>query len=189
MLVAAAGGGDGGPVAGPDDDLNRVRDLLLRAVRRQCPAWLAAEAEDIVQSALTRALDARRTRREAGGAGEDLPVGYLVRTAQNALIDEIRRKFRRAEVALDSAVDLAPARNRDGDPEHALRARAIDRGLRDCLGRLAGSRRAAVTLHLLGHSASEAVALLAQTRKSVEHLTYRGLADLRSCLEGKGLTP
>jgi uncharacterized protein with HEPN domain len=35
----------------------------------------------------------------------------------------------------------------------------------------------------------EIVERLAQSRKSVEHLTYRGLADLRDCLDAKGLRP
>ncbi len=166
-------------------DMDGARALLLGIVRRQCPRWLADQAEDIVQSAMLRALDAHQRQGRSG----EVPMGYLVTTAKHTLIDEIRRKFRHVEVSLGDDVIDTPPQAATVDGETALRSRAIDRGLRECLSQLAPARRHAVTLHLLGHSATDAVTMLAQSKKSVEHLIYRGLSDLRECLLGKGLQP
>lgn len=166
-------------------DMDGARALLLGIVRRQCPRWLADQAEDIVQSAMLRALDAHQRQ----GRGGEASMGYLITTAKHTLIDEIRRKFRHVEVSLGDDVIDAPPPSATVDGERALRSRAIDRGLRQCLSQLAPARRHAVTLHLLGHSATDAVTMLAQSKKSVEHLIYRGLSDLRECLLGKGLQP
>jgi RNA polymerase sigma-70 factor (ECF subfamily) len=48
-------------------------------------------------------------------------------------------------------------------------------------------RRHAVTLSLQGHSVPEIGRLLGWTGKKAENLVYRGMADLRECLEGKGI--
>lgn len=171
-----------------DAHFETIRAQLLRLVRSRCPRWLADQAEDIVQSALARALDAGR--RQGKDASEEPSVAYLMTTAQHALIDEIRRKFRQVEVPLENDQGEAPGAIASGaDQEQALHARAIEAGLRDCLQQLAPSRRQVVALHLLGHVTGEIVERLAQSRKSVEHLTYRGLADLRDCLDAKGLRP
>jgi RNA polymerase sigma-70 factor (ECF subfamily) len=45
-------------------------------------------------------------------------------------------------------------------------------------------RRTAVTLHLQGFRTGEVAAALGWTEKQAENLVYRGLADLRACLEG-----
>jgi RNA polymerase sigma-70 factor (ECF subfamily) len=50
-------------------------------------------------------------------------------------------------------------------------------------------RRLAVILHLQGHSVREAARLLDWAFKRTENLVYRGLADLRACLQSKGMTP
>ncbi|MFN7964523.1 MAG: RNA polymerase sigma factor [Acidobacteriota bacterium] len=173
------------PRAIHDTDMDGVRAQLLGIVRRRCPRWLADQAEDIVQSALLRALDAYARQGRSG----EVSMGYLITTAKHALIDEIRRKFRRVEVSLDDDAIEAPPPSATVDGERVVRSNAIDRGLRDCLSILAPARRHAVTLHLLGHSSSEATTMLAQSKKSVEHLTYRGLSDLRDCLQEKGLQP
>ena len=56
-------------------------------------------------------------------------------------------------------------------------------------GRLVLPRRLAVTLHLQGHTVPEAGSLLGWNAKRAENLVYRGLADLRDCLAGKGVRP
>jgi CHAT domain-containing protein len=57
------------------------------------------------------------------------------------------------------------------------------------LGNTAEDRRRAVMLYLLGHTVPQAGELLGFGAKKAENLVYRGLADIRSCLEGKGVTP
>jgi len=168
-----------------DSHCEKLRIDLARAVRRICPRWLAAQADDIVQVALMRVLDARR-----GNEGEALSASYLKRAAYTAMVDEIRRLRRRREVSLEDepAAESVPAAF-PVDPEKMHHAREIGRALLECLARLVESRRHAVTLYLQGHSVPEAGRLLGWGNKKVENLVFRGLANLRECLAAKGHTP
>lgn len=44
-------------------------------------------------------------------------------------------------------------------------------------------------LHLQGEAPRDAADLLGWPRKRVHNLTFRGLRDLRRCLEGEGVSP
>jgi RNA polymerase sigma-70 factor (ECF subfamily) len=123
-----------------------------------------------------------------GEGNHVLSSSYLWKVAYTATIDEIRRQRRRNEVALEEGAD-GPATAPALDPERTRSAREIGEALQSCLGVLAEPRRLAVTLHLLGHSVPEAGRILGWESKRVENLVYRGLADLRRCLEGKGVRP
>jgi RNA polymerase sigma-70 factor (ECF subfamily) len=167
------------------EELAAVRRRMLAVVSRACPRWLADQAEDIVQTALVRVMRAQ----ERSGEKPEAPASYLMRAAHTATIDEIRRQFRRPEISegKSSMVERSPSPL--PHPEREAAAREIDRGIRDCLIGLARPRRRAVTLYLLGHSLKETGRLLGWSPKRAEHLIYRGLADLRSCLSAKGLKP
>ena len=65
----------------------------------------------------------------------------------------------------------------------------MGRAIEGCLAGRAEPRRLAVTLHLQAHSVPEAAALLGWEEKRTENLVYRGMAELRRCLEGRGVTP
>lgn len=177
--------GAGSQPALSDEDCARVRVQLARAVARVCPSWLSAQAEDIVQAALIRVMEIMGRREGKDG----LNSSYLWKAAYSATVDEIRRQRRRREVPLEvGAVDATLATPQPG-PEDAGRGREIARELQDCLGRLGEPRRLALVLHLQGHSGPEAARLLGWSEKRVENLIYRGLADVRRCLEEKGLRP
>jgi RNA polymerase sigma-70 factor (ECF subfamily) len=75
------------------------------------------------------------------------------------------------------------------DPERTTASREVGRGIRGCLKAMKRERRLAVILHLQGHSVREAARLLDWAFKRTENLVYRGLADLRACLQSKGMTP
>jgi RNA polymerase sigma-70 factor (ECF subfamily) len=119
-----------------------------------------------------------------------LNASYLYRVAYTTLVDELRRQKRRGEVALEEEVetpmDGMTARN---DPERAAAASEIGRGIRECLERMLAERRMAVALYLQGHSVPESARHLDWPPKRTENLVYRGLADLRGCLDAKGLRP
>jgi len=86
------------------------------------------------------------------------------------------------QTALDRSTESPnPARRAEG--------KELGKSIRQCLGKLAPSRRLAVTLHLQGHSVADAARLLGWTCKQTDNLIYRGLADLRGCLRkaGRGL--
>ena len=118
----------------------------------------------------------------------ELATAYLYRVAHSALVDEIRRANRRQETALDeTAVDRVAVTFQD--PERTAASREIGRHIQECMTSMARDRRQAVALYLQGHTVPEAARLLDWPVKRTENLVYRGLADLRECLMGKGIEP
>ncbi|MBI3449595.1 MAG: sigma-70 family RNA polymerase sigma factor [Acidobacteria bacterium] len=161
-----------------------LRRRLARSVRRVCPVWLASHAEDIVQTAMIRILDASRKR---GEGNPDLSSLYLEKAVFSATVDEIRRRRRRREQAMDEASLPETGDSSPPDPQAAAESREIAEGIHDCLGRLPAARMTPVTLSLQGHSVPEIARLLRSTAKVAENQVYRGLAALRRCLAEKGL--
>ncbi|MEM9558078.1 MAG: RNA polymerase sigma factor [Acidobacteriota bacterium] len=176
--------------AGAEEEraMARLHERMVVAVRKTCPPTLRDRADDLVQVAVLRVLKLRRERPE-----RTFSDGYLYRTAYSALIDEIRRLRRRGEVPLETPTDdgderpLVEPTVEDADPEQRAGARELGVAITDCLGRLVPDRRRAVVLYLQGHGVPEAARLLRWGAKRVQNLVYRGLADLRGCLEAKGL--
>ena len=166
-------------------DFTAVRAELVRAVARVCPRWMADRSEDLVQVALMRLMDIHR-RREGD---VEFSSFYLRRAAYSAVVDEIRRLRRRQEVSLvdDENDEVINPPAESPDPERHTAGRQTGEAIRDCLGRLVRPRRLAVTLHLQGHTVAEAARLMGWNDKKAENLVYRGLADLRGCLTGKGI--
>jgi RNA polymerase sigma-70 factor (ECF subfamily) len=167
-----------------------LRQALARAVRRQCPQWLSDHAEDLVQSALIKVM----TMPGAGEGTRGLSSFYLYRVAHSALVDEIRRRRRRREVSLEvddpqDSQSLTIEPKAAGTPEQDAALRELGSALRECLLSMSDDRRQAVTLYIQGHSVPEAARILGWPAKRTENLVYRGLADLRLRLKGKGHAP
>lgn len=165
------------------DPYIELRERMLRAVRRICPPWLADDAEDLVQEGMLRVM-----RLAERGNGElKVTSTYLNKVAHSALVDEIRRRRQRREVAMgeedghleiaDGAVPIEPALQQE-----------IGTAIAVCLAEQEESRRRALTLYLLGHSVPEAARLLAWKAKRTENLIYRGLTALRACLTRAGFS-
>lgn len=177
-------------------EIGRLRRQLVVSVRRTCPSWLGAEADDMVQTALLRVLDAGAKRSDDEGSIE-LRASYLRKAAYSAVVDEIRRRKRRREIPLeDDGVDVDPPAEAgpiralpadEPDPERRSVSREAARAIRSCLGEMVRSRRRAVTLYLQGHRIKEVGALMGWDPKRAENLIYRGLADLRECLDRQGV--
>ena len=167
-----------------DPDLDAVRSQLTKAVARVCPAWLADRRDDIVQAALIR-VSAVVTREGNG----PVAASYLWKAAYSATVDEIRRVRRRRESALDDVAGVEPHAPDHVGPDRRMASRQLGAAIRDCLGKLIRDRRLAVTLHLQGHTIPECGRLLGWDAKRAENLAYRGMQDLRACLEQKGITP
>jgi RNA polymerase sigma-70 factor (ECF subfamily) len=166
-----------------EDGLVRLRADLARALTRVCPPWLASRADDLVQVAMMKVVEVRK-RGEVNG---ELSASYLRKVAYSAVVDEIRRCRRRSEVSLDEE-QTALDRSTDGpDPERCAEGKELGRAIRHCLGKLATARRLAVTLHLQGHSVAEAAKILSWSTKRTDNRIYRCLADLRRCLEARGI--
>ena len=164
--------------------------MMAKAVRRQCPAWLSHAAQDIAQVALSKVMAAER--RNEGD--RPLTAFYLHRAAHSALVDEIRRRKRRPEVALEVATDegdevrIVEPTALD-DPERQASFRELGGAVREYLLHAKRERRLAVTLYLQGHSVAETARLLRWDPKRTENLVYRGIADLRAWLLKKGYRP
>jgi len=164
------------------DDLRR---RVVAAVRRNCPAWLAAQTEDIVQNVLLKLL---KTSRKAEGEKRFSAV-YLEKSVYGAVVDEIRRACRRKEKPVEDEQVVAQVAAPDEGPERGARSLEIARAIQSCLVRLVRSRRLAVTLYLEGCTLPETALYLRWTAKKAENLVYRGLADLRTCLRRRGFEP
>jgi RNA polymerase sigma-70 factor, ECF subfamily len=162
-----------------------LRRRVVSAVRRTCPAWLARQADDIVQTVLTQ-LASTVARGEGTGTFAGI---YLEKAAYGATANEIRRLYRRRETSMESRADVERWASPDPDPERRAGAREIAAHIRDCLVRIGGSRCLALTLYLEGCSVPETARRLAWPPKRAENLVYRGLKDLRECLKEKGLEP
>lgn len=165
-----------------DRAAEQLRLDVARAVRKICPRWLADQADDLTQIAVSRVL--ARMRATAGTVA--FSPGYLYRVAHSALVDEIRRRRRLREVSIEP--DLVVG-GRSDDAEQQTVSAEIREALARCLAGLNDARRRAVMLHLQGHSVAESSNLLGCDRKRAENLVYRGLADLRACLEARGVRP
>ncbi len=177
--------GTGGSPFPSELDLVALRDDLKRAVAQTCPRWMADRSDDIIQVALLRVVDIYRKRE--GNA--EFSSFYLRKAAYSAVIDEIRRLRRRQEVPLeDETAETRYDPPADGpDPERVATSRQVGRAIQECLGQLVPPRRLAVTLNLQGHSVPEVGRLMDWSTKKAENLVYRGMADLRGCLDGKGV--
>jgi len=158
-----------------------LRRELERAVRRVCPRFLAQDAEDLVQESFMRLLKASKV-----DPAEGLTATYLKKVAYSAVIDEIRR--RRRQLALDAGPDGGEIETAV-DETRSMPETAVGNAIAACLQRLQLDRRRALTLHLLGHTGAEVAGMLACDAKRAENLTLRGLAQLRDCLTGLGVTP
>jgi RNA polymerase sigma-70 factor, ECF subfamily len=176
--------------AASDSRWTSLAAMMARAVRRQCPPWLADQAQDIAQAALAKivALD------KAAEGKRPLTAFYIHKAAHSALVDEIRRRKRRQEVSIEAPTEggeeARPFEPKaQGDPESHASYRQLGVAIRACLAATTRDRRLAVTLHLQGHSVPEAARILGWDVKRTENLVYRGLADLRQCLLNKGHRP
>lgn len=158
---------------------------MSRAVERLCPTWLSADRDDIVQNTLLRLHQTGPASEGKGG----LAASYIWKTVYTVMIDEIRRRSRRPEVALDDTDSASTLVRSDPSPEAVTAGRQLGSAIRECLRALVPSRRAAVVLHLQGHSVPEIATLLGWNEKKAENLVYRALAGLRSCLQTKGVRP
>jgi RNA polymerase sigma-70 factor (ECF subfamily) len=154
------------------------------AVRRSCPPYLAAQAEDIAQEVLMQLL----RKLEATEGKADFSSIYLLKAAHGATVDEIRRRSRCREHT-GREDEMLENESQWPDPEQRTMARSLGREIRRCLETVVPSRRVAVTLYLLGCPVPEVSQRLGCSEKCADNRIYRGMKDLRNCLEAKGLKP
>lgn len=157
---------------------------LRTAARRGCPRWALPYLDDILQQARTAIHDASVRHRRTFGT--ELPSSHQWRIAYTSTIDEIRR------LSVRRSAPLQPERSAEDDtksPERRSYAAQIGRAIRECLSRMNITRRQGATLRLQGHSIKEVGQVLGWSTKKADNTIYRGMDDLRVCLERKGVRP
>jgi len=146
-------------------DLERLRPRLHRYCTRMVGSVL--DAEDIVQDALVRAL-------EAPDRPIDNPEGWLFRIAHNLALDLLRRRARAPDMRDEDDVDLIA----DAHDEQARRE-ATSATL-PAFMRLPPAQRSAVILFdVLDYSADEVGDILGTTVPAVKSALQRGRGRLR----------
>jgi len=166
------------------DDIGEMLSVIRAAVRRNAPPWLQNSTDDLVQDAAMKILEILN-RSEGNRA---FSSSYLWKVGYSVVIDEIRRARRRKEMVLEdekNAQVLSPGPG----PEGLARMRIAGQAIRSCLALLSEERRQVLSLRLIGYKIREISSLLEWTFKRVENLVYRGMSELRSCLERKGIQP
>lgn len=131
----------------------------------------SADVEDLVQEMLLAVHLKRATWRD----GE--PLGpWLAAIARYKLIDHLRRRGRRAEVALEPFEDVLPA---EATPEFGR-----DRDVETALAALPAGQRAVVrSIGVEGAAITETATRLGLSAGAVRVAFHRGLAALRRRLE------
>jgi len=165
-------------------EFDQIRRVLERAVRRVCPSWLVGQSEDLVQNACLRVVQKWNKTEESAAFG----TSYLWKVAHSAVMDEIRRRRRHREVAMDDPGTAEPASG-DPSPERAGSAADMRRSIEAGVRTLKDTRRSAVLLYLYGFSLEESARALGWTRKRVDNQRYQGLAELRAYLKRRGVEP
>lgn len=144
--------------------LAEMRPKLYRYCARMTGSVF--DGEDAVQEAIANALAA-----PVDYARLSNPEGWLFRIAQNASLDILRKRARRAEEDLNRLQHLA---QHDPAPFHAAPELAI-------FMRLPIAQRSAVILKdVLGYTLDEICRITASTLPSVKAALHRGRARLRS---------
>ena len=106
----------------------------------------------------------------------EVNASYGYRAASSAAIDLVRRH--RSSRGTSSASGVEAIAGSAGD-ETLMASR-----LREALTVVPESRRAAVRLHLNGHSLADVARVLHWTPAQARNQVYRGLADLKRALQG-----
>lgn len=158
-----------------------IRDKLLRHVRRIAPFWLREQCDDLAQMAAMKLM-----RTQSDHTWND---GFLSRVAYSVVIDEIRRRRRRAEVGMSPSMPDRLMNSAELSPDTIANGAQVGEALLACIAALPPDKRRAVTLYLQDHSVPEIASLLGFEPKKTSNLVYRGLGDLRDALRARGIQP
>lgn len=180
-----ATGSPGSQPAEEPESPEELRRRLDAIARHLCTGRMEAYKDDIVQKAHLKLLK----RQEESERVWPFPTSYLRKTVKSVFYDELRSQRRQAAVDLEAVAETTMLQEKSPGPEQDAHGSQIGRALRRCLAKLIATRRRAVTLKLLGYQVPEIARRLGLKRKQAENLVFRGLQDLRRCLETAGVTP
>jgi len=165
-------------------EAEELRAILVRAVRRICPSWLAGQQQDLVQNACLRMVNKYAQDKESVTLG----ASYLWKVAHSVVMDEIRRRKRHPEAELEATTQQEPAAVHFS-PESGQARTEMNVAITAGLQRLKEGRRWAVLLYLYGFSLDDSARMLGWNTKRVDNQRYQGLRELRAYLKERGLEP
>ncbi len=175
-----------------DSEFSRTLETHREAVYRYILSIVhdPTEAEDLTQDALLRAHSKLSTLRD-----EDKLVPWVYRIATNICYDRFRKaSYRDAPQSLDSGGDVgeraAPPEPPDPGPtlDKVMEQKEMSACVRDYMGRISDSYRAAILLHdVEGLTNPEIAAMLGVSLATVKVRLHRARNKLRAVL-GEGCT-
>ena len=179
MAATAEGARDSLPPA--PEAFERVLADLRPKLHRYCARMVgsAIEAEDVVQEALVKAVEASRQ-----GAAPDHAEAWLFRIAHNAALDHLRQRARRQRVSSDE--DLAMIAD-PVDDVHQRQAAAA--GLRTFMQLPPAQRSSVILMDVLGYSLAEIGAVVGASIPAVKASLHRGRERLRAVMAEPEETP
>jgi RNA polymerase sigma-70 factor, ECF subfamily len=151
-----------------DRALADLRPKLHRYCARMVGS--AIEAEDVVQEALVKAVEASRH-----GARPDRLEPWLFRIAHNAALDHLRQRARRERLSSDQDIAMI------ADPvEEVYQRQAVAAGLRTFMQMPPAQRSGVILMDVLGYSLAEIGAITASSIPAVKAALHRGRERLRA---------
>jgi RNA polymerase sigma-70 factor, ECF subfamily len=163
------------PVPIDQDAFDRLLTNLRPRLHRYCARMLGSviDAEDIVQEALAKALEASRRSTTISN-----PAAWLFRIAHNAALDFLRQKLREQRFSSDEDAAMV------ADPiEEVHQRQAAAAGLHAFMRLPVSERSSVILMDVLGYSLEEIGGITASSIPAVKAALHRGRARLRSVVE------
>jgi RNA polymerase sigma-70 factor (ECF subfamily) len=156
-------------------DFARLLAAMRPKLHRYCARMVGSviDGEDVLQDALTKAVEAHAAAGESGNAIEN-PEGWLFRIAHNTALDFLRRRQRQEALHAAEEVDMIP------DQLDAVTSRQIASASLRTFMRLPVAQRASVILmDVLGCSLREVCEVMECSLPAVKAALHRGRTQLR----------
>jgi RNA polymerase sigma-70 factor (ECF subfamily) len=152
-------------------DIERLLVAMRPRLHRYCARMVGSviDGEDVLQDALTKAVEARAT---AGGIGN--PEGWLFRIAHNTALDFLRRRNRQEALRGPAEVDMII------DPLDAVESRQVAAtSLRTFMRLPVAQRSSVILMDVLGCSLKEICAVMDCSLPAAKAALHRGRTQLR----------
>ena len=145
-----------------------------------------SDLDEVIQEVRIRLWRAQRT----GEQVRQVSASYVYRTAMSAAVDLLRRRrSRRSDVTIpiDEHGERLPVQGRG--PEVELDHSELVMQVAQAIETIPPNRRPVVRMYLAGYAREEIASLLGWSEAKTRNLLYRGLDDLRSRLQERGVGP
>lgn len=152
-------------------DIERLLVAMRPRLHRYCARMVGSviDGEDVLQDALTKAMEARATASSIGN-----PEGWLFRIAHNTALDFLRRRNRQEALRGPAEVDMII------DPLDAVESRQLAAtSLRTFMRLPVAQRSSVILMDVLGCSLNEICAVMDCSLPAAKAALHRGRTQLR----------